>query len=140
MRIIRVLCVAVCLIICLTLSSCGKNAEITEHDVDIVEEGSAFINYEVKDDNVYLYCCVIVKNTSGDEKQFYIAGDFKDDEGLLLCESELTAHNTEDNSDVFTLSGKSEKQFNIVFIGDFAGVNQKHDRLLPKMEAIIIDS
>lgn len=124
----------------LTMLGCDKSIDVAEQCLSIDEENSFFTDCEVKNGKVYLYCEVSVSNTFEDEKKVSIIGDFRDDEGKLLSESELTAYNAEDSSEIFTVSGESEENFSIVFIGDFAGVNQKHDRLLPKMEIVIVDS
>ena len=126
-------------LICMLVIGCNKNDKESKEPLSIIKNDSTFIDFEVKNNKVYLYCDIKVRNTCEVEKQFYVVGNFKDDYGTLLFDSELTACNLNEDSTVFSIKGKSDEYFSIVFIGDFAEVEQKHDRNLPPMQIVIVD-
>lgn len=106
--------------------------------VYIISTESYYSDFSINDQVVEIKCSVVVKNTYDTEKTVKLTAHFPDDVGVLLKESQLFAKNCLDNSEIFTLPANSKKRIDVVFVGDFAGTNKKHDRLLPKISIIEI--
>ena len=100
---------------------------------------SYFSDFEVVDDNVYIYCTIMLTNTTSKERSFRVKGFFEDDvKGHLLLESELYAYD-EERETTFSLHANETKIFEICFIGKFGGRGIKKNRLLPEIEIIDVN-
>ncbi len=131
------------LLICFFLSlllfcfgSCKENTVTTadvEKEIVIDTEKSFFSDFQVKNDKVYIYCTVLMRNFGGEEKKVTLKGVFpKDAENGLLKQKELAGYTIDYSSEVFVVE-QGEHWIDVVFIGDFAGNNQKYSRLLPQI-------
>lgn len=100
---------------------------------------SYFSDFEVVDDNVYIYCTIVLTNTTSKERSFRLEVFFEDDvKGHLLLESELYAYG-EEKETTFSLHANETREFNICFAGKFGGRKIKKNRLLPKIEIIDVN-
>ena len=108
--------------------------------IEIIKAESYFHEFEVIDDTVYIRCYATIKNTFKEDKTIAISASFPEDvKNGLLKFSELDAYDADNEKEVFTIPKKSQQSFNIVFVGESAGGNTKHDRLLPEMKITIVD-
>ena len=122
----RALSLILCLLLLFSFISC------TAENVILVEDSSSFVDFSVKDENVYIDCYITLKNNTNKQKTVYIKGDFTDDvEGRLLKDAELYVYDGEKRE--FVIEPNSETRFDITFVGEFGGTNVKQDRLLPKI-------
>lgn len=113
----------------------------TEHcAVVIVKDGSYLSEFEVKDNEVHIYCVVSLKNNSSSSKEVKLVGNFeKEVENGLLKEDSLEAYFIEDNTNSIVISGNSDiKYIKIEFVGEYAGNAVLSDRMLPYIEIIEI--
>ena len=108
--------------------------------VSLVEKESYFSDFEVVGEAVYLRCYVTLKNTSSEEKRVSLTATSPDDvRGGLLITPDLYAINVDSCGGEFLIPPKTQKSFDIVFVGDFAGTKQKQDRLLPNIDITIVE-
>lgn len=126
--------------------------------LEVVKDTSYFSDYKVDGEKVYIYCAVTIKNSSSEEKTFKLNALFNDDVKLgliknsdlkgykanpdeikLLINGDLKGSNIDLSNDAFTIGKKDSGTFPVVFVGEFAGTNKKHDRLLPTIEITEIE-
>lgn len=124
----------------LTILMFGCNKENNTHTFILLDEtASYFSDFEVVNDNVYIYCTIVLTNTTSKESSFRVKGFFEDDvKGHLLLESELYAYG-EGMETTFSLHANETKAFEICFVGRFGGRYKKKNRLLPKIEIIDVN-
>jgi hypothetical protein len=103
-------------------------------NLQIIKNESYFSNFSVKGEKVYIKCEIMIKNSFLIAKTFKINAILKDDAQLGLLKSEnLIGYNQDLTSNEFKIKKKSTSTFSVVFVGDFAGINKKHDRNLPEI-------
>ncbi len=133
----KLLCV---LALFFTVMLFGCNKDNNTHNFILLDEtASYFSDFEVVGDKVYIYCTIVLTNTTSKECKFRIKGFFEDDvKGHLLLEGELYAYDKEKET-VFSLRANEKKTFEICFSGKFGGREIKNNRLLPEIEIIIVN-
>lgn len=115
------------LLFCLFLSSC-KQA-----DIYLNEEESFYSNFKVENDKVYIYCNVLIENPKKDNAQITLEGTFGNDvKNGLLKEATLQGYSIDCETSTFELV-KGDNIIEVVFIGEYGGNYQKHDKLLPQI-------
>lgn len=106
---------------------------IAQEKVCVSESDSWFSDFYVLNDKVYIECVVTVECSEATSIQLY--GCFPKDEGKLLKDALLLGQfgdSMDSLQDTAELpAGTTE--LHVYFIGDFAGTNQKQDRLLPTL-------
>ncbi|MDR0319959.1 MAG: hypothetical protein LBI28_00510 [Treponema sp.] len=108
-------------------------------DLELINEKSWLSDFEVIDDKVLIKCRITIKNNTGNDVKYKINAISRDDVDLGLLRNEIIEGYKEDLvTDVFTISANETVEERIIFVGDFAGNYQKHDRLLPKTINIIL--
>lgn len=101
-------------------------------DLEIIKDESCFSDFNVENDKVYIKCELKIKNISSKNKTFTLNAILKDDVLIGLIKNEnLQGFNTELTENKFIIDPKTSNTFSVIFIGDFAGTNRKHDRNLP---------
>lgn len=114
-------------IILLCICSCWKN------EISIDNDESFYSDFKIEDDKVYIYCNVLVKNPGNDNEKISLSGVFENDKKSGLLKKELLNGYSDDcETTEFNLK-RGDNQIEVVFIGDYAGTNQKYDRLLPRI-------
>jgi len=104
----------------------------TGGEIYVVEEKSWFSDFAVKEQKVHLYCHVAIRNDSGSEKTVQLTALFPEDDKRLLTESEVPAMQGE-KPQVFVVPANAIVEFEVDFVGDFAGTEIKQNRLLPEI-------
>ena len=100
---------------------------------------SYFSDFEVEGDKVFIKCRITLINTFDVEKAITLSAQLLEDVTIgLLKSSEIKALNEDGSERVFVLSPNESTSFEVVFIGEYAGTNQKHDRNLPEINIKII--
>ena len=100
------------------------------HRTEIDHDNSCFMDFRVEDEKVYIECVLTIESKMNYD--VYIEGYFPHDEGKLLKDRSIYAYDKETGSDRFKLV-RGTNSFSVVFVGDYAGTYQKHDRLLPNI-------
>ncbi|MBE7059630.1 MAG: hypothetical protein E7389_02265 [Ruminococcaceae bacterium] len=109
----------------LCFCSCQKK----EISVDYKE--SFYNSFKIENNKVYIYCSVLIKNPNKDVAKIELSGVFKNDvKNGLLKESLLSGYASDCETTEFNLKN-GDNRIEVVFIGNYAGKNQKYDRLLP---------
>ena len=122
-------------IVCMMLSLISCQAK----DIKLNEEKSFFSDFKIENDKVYIYCTLFIENKSDTEKVISLNASFeKDVEIGLLKEVLVSGCSLDESTQEFKLQ-EGENQLEVVFIGKYAGVDKKHDRLLPTIEIIEIE-
>ena len=122
----------------LLFSGCAKTP--VNKDVIVIDSESFYSDFEVKDDSVYIYCTLSLKNCTSRDMKFQIKGFFDDDvKGHLLTERVLFAHDDALET-VFFLRANEKKAFVVCFTGQYGGRPVKHDRLLPEIKIIPVSN
>ena len=129
-KILAFLCI---LCMMLSLFSCQVK------EIKLNEEKSYFSDFKIENDKVYIYCTLFIENKSDAEKVISLNASFeKDVENGLLKEALISGCSLDESTQKFQLQ-KGENQLDVVFVGEYAGADKKHDRLLPEIEIIEIE-
>ena len=121
-------------IFCMILSMFSCQAKDVNLDVVLNEEKSYFSDFKIENDKVYIYCTLFIKNKSDTEKVISLNAFFEKDVELgLLKEALVSGYSLDESTQEFQLK-KGENQLDVVFVGEYAGVDKKNDRLLPDIE------
>lgn len=121
--------------VCVMLSLLSCQAK----DIKLNEKKSIFSDYKIENDKVYIYCTLFIGNKSDTEKVISLKASFvKDVEDGLLKEALVSGVSLDESTQEFQLQ-KGENQVDVVFIGESAGADKKHDKLLPDIEITEIE-
>lgn len=134
----RLMSILLGLVFCLMLSSCADMDN--GKGVVLVEKDSFFSDFSIEDNEVKLYCHIVVNNQFGTKKFARFQGDFKNDvRGGLVVDQILTAYDPEDpNISQFVLQ-PGINSIDIVFVGEHGCSNVKQNRLLPPIYVVLMD-
>ena len=114
--------------IVLCLCSCQKRK------ISIDGKESFYSSFKIENNKVYIYCDVLIKNPNKDGAKISLSGIFDNDaKNGLLKESLLTGYASDFETTEFNLKN-GDNRIKVVFIGEYAGNNQKYDRLLPEIK------
>ena len=103
-------------------------------EIELNEEKSFFSDFKIENNKVYIYCTLFIENKSDTEKVISLKASFeKDVEIGLLKEALVSGYSLDESTQEFQLK-KGENQLDVVFVGEYAGVDKKNDRLLPDIE------
>lgn len=102
----------------------------------IINEESYFSDFYVKGDKVYIECEMSINSPRDCDIQ--LQGTFVRDEGKLLKNATVFAYDIESGSNSFHMV-RGTNRFRVVFIGDYGGIPQKFDRLLPEIKLIALN-
>lgn len=129
-KIVVFICIA-CM--ALSLFSCQSSY------IKLDKEDSFFSDFKVEDDKVYIYCTLFIENQSDIEKNVVLKASLDNDaKNGLLKEAVIDGYSVDRSTKTFKLKA-GENQIDVVFIGDYAGNEEKIDRLLPDIEIIEIE-
>ncbi len=110
-----------------------------EKEIGIDTEESFYSDFEVEDEQVLIYCTILIENPTKSEANITLSANFDDDVKLgLLEEASLDGYQPDLETKTFKLI-KGDNWIDVVFIGDYAGKNQKHDRLLPDIQLKVVE-
>ena len=124
-------CFAVILAVVCVLCSVIGFSSCEQNDVRLNEDKSFFSDFKIENDKVYLYCTLFVENLSETERTVILKASFEADvKNGLLKEALTVGYSFAEGAEEFRLQ-KGENQIDVVFIGEHAGGDQKHDRRLP---------
>lgn len=108
-----------------------------KNDVILIEEESFFLDYEIIDDEVWLRCRVTLCNAGNEDRTVKLRADFSEDVKTgLLKDGTLYASDISGTECVCAVGAGETETVEVVFIGEFGGTNQKHDRLLPEIQVV----
>lgn len=120
--------------ILMLLASCNRADQIY-----IDKNQSYFSDYEVENDKVFIKCHITLENTFQDEKMVTLSAKFPEDVTSGLLKSEKIKALNEDGSEMkFVLSPQASTSFDVVFVGEYSGTNQKDNRNLPEINIEIV--
>lgn len=124
-------CFAVILAVVCVLCSVIGFSSCEQNDIRLNEDKSFFSDFKIENDKVYLYCTLFVENSSKTERTVTLKASFEADvKNGLLKEALTVGYSFAEGAEEFRLQ-KGENQIDVVFIGEHAGGDQKHDRRLP---------
>ena len=107
--------------------------------IKLDKEDSFFSDFKVEEDKVYIYCTLFIENQSDIEKNVVLKASLDNDaKNGLLKEAVIDGYSVDGSTKTFKLKA-GENQIDVVFIGDYAGNEEKIDRLLPDIEIIEIE-
>ena len=119
----------------MSLASCSKANQIY-----VDKSQSYFSDFEVEDDKVFIKCHVTIENTFEDEKTVTLSAILPEDVTNGLLKNETVKALEEDGSEMeFVLLPNTSNSFDVVFVGEYAGTNQKANRLLPEIYIEIVE-
>lgn len=99
--------------------------------VSIDIEESFYSTFKIENSKVYIYCNVLIKNPNKNGVKIELAGMFNNDfKNGLLKDPLLNGYSADCETSTFELE-EGDNRIDVVFIGDYAGNNQKYDRMLP---------
>ena len=114
--------------IVLCLCSCHKR------EISVDNKESFCSDFKIENNKVYIYCNVLIKNPNEGSAKIALSGVFENDvKNGLLKEPLLNGYSSDLETAEFKLE-KGDNWIEVVFIGDYAGKNQKYDRLLPEIK------
>ena len=115
------------------------SCNIQKEPLVLIESDSSYSDYTVEEDTVFIKCTVAVKNRSDKDIRFKIIGSFPYDEGTLLKEKNITAKDRFSENAVFSIGANEQRTYDVVFVGNYAGTDQKYDRTLPEISFEIVE-
>jgi hypothetical protein len=119
----------------MSLASCSRANQIY-----VDKSQSYFSDYEVEDDKVFIKCHITIENTFKDEKVVTLSAILPEDVTNGLLKNETAKALKEDGSEMeFVLLPNTSNSFDVVFVGEYAGTNQKANRLLPEIDIEIVE-
>lgn len=105
----------------------------------VQKDNSYFYDFSVENNKVYIKCSITLKNTYKTDKTVRLFANMNDDVNSgLLKQAQIYALNEDGTKSIFTIKGNSKQTYDVIFVGDYAGTNKKHDRLLPDIKIEII--
>ena len=103
------------------------------------EDKSFFSDYYVEENIVKIKCYVTIKNTFHHTVKYELVAESPIDyERGLLAAPKLYVEGANGEKKQYTISQDSEDSFYVIFTGEFGGLNEKQDRLLPDIKIIVI--
>jgi hypothetical protein len=122
------------LLIVITSAMFFANDQKHHQTIEIIEMESFFTNFFVDSDKVYISCELLVRNTTNANQTIGLNAYIPEDvtQGLLKS-AELRGYKDDKETYKFCIP-KGEERIKVIFIGDFAGVKMKTNRMLPKIE------
>ena len=126
--------ILVVLLLVVLLGGCIAYLQLSE--MFIINEESFFSDFYIKGDKVYIECEMSIKSPRDCDIQ--LQGTFVRDEGKLLKNATIFAYDLESGSNIFHMM-RGTNSFRVVFIGDYGGIPQKFDRLLPEIKLIALN-
>ena len=128
----KLLIFSLVMIMVFALCSCQKK------EIRIDAEESFYCDFEVKDDKVLIYCTILIENPTNAEADIMLSANFENDvKSGLLKESPLDGYQSDLETKTFKLV-EGDNRVDVVFMGEYAGTYQKHDRLLPEIQLIVV--
>ena len=119
----------------MSFASCSRADQIY-----VDKSQSYFSDYEVEDDKVFIKCHITIENTFEDEKTVTLSAILPEDVTNGLLKNETIKALKEDGSEMeFVLLPNTSNSFDVVFVGEYAGTNQKANRLLPEINIEIVE-
>lgn len=119
----------------MSFASCSRADQIY-----VDKSQSYFSDYEVEDDKVFIKCHITIENTFEDEKTVTLSAILPEDVTNGLLKNETIKALKEDGSEMeFVLLPNTSNSFDVVFVGEYAGTNQKANRFLPEINIEIVE-
>lgn len=108
--------------------------------VMLLKEESYFDEFHVQGDKVFVDCSLVLRNDSDKDVSVKLRADMTEDKiNGLLTSSELYGCDRKGDEEFLVLAN-SKKEYQVSFVGDFGGKEQKVDRELPPIKVIVVDS
>ncbi len=114
--------------------SCEKNKE----DVKILKSDSWFHEFYIKDDKVFIKCEITIQNCGDKDRYINLLANMEEDKNNGLLKSSIVSGYDKKGNDKFFIPAKSKKNWEVLFIGDFAGKAVKQNRNLPMIDVVVI--
>ena len=118
------------------LCMCKK---VNEDEVKLLKSESFFDKFDVKGDQVYLKCYLMIQNNSGEDKYVHLSANMEEDAANGLLKSPIVSGADKNGSDSFLIKADSTKGYSVIFIGEYGGTLQKLNRNLPPIEIKVVD-
>ena len=108
-------------------------------EVSVNKEDSFFWSYDIVDNQVHIECYITLKNNTETDKTVTITAHFPNDvENRLLKYADLVAVDENGETAKFVVPAGVEQPFEVIFVGEWCGGNEKNDKLLPNLDITII--
>lgn len=122
-----------CIILFLIIAFCKMKP-----DIEIIsEQGGGIDNFYVEDDKVYITGGLTIKNNTKNNIKYSIIGTSDDDFEIGLLKSKLLiGYDEKLETNMFEIGGKETKTFNVTLVGEYNGICEKYDRLMPKLTIV----
>ena len=121
-------------LVLMLLTSCKATKKIY-----VEKNSSYFDSFEIRNDKVLISCHLTLINKYNADKTVMLSARLPEDVTIgLLKKEEISALNKDGSEITFLLPPNSKKSFDVVFIGEFAGTNQKYNRNLPEVDIKIV--
>ncbi len=109
-----------------------------KNEIRILERESFFDTFYVKDNQVFIECYVTIQNRSHHDEYVKLSANLKADAKHGLLKSSVVPGFHKKGSDRFLIKANSKKEYNVVFIGEFAGNPVKQNRELPPIDLTVV--
>jgi len=123
---------------------------LNEPTVRLVESESALRGFEVIDQKVHVMCTITLESTFDEDKTVELAALMPMEVELGLLQAPklyavqfrrirtANGYIRDVEGSKLVVPAESQMDFNVTFIGDFAGTVKKQDRFLPEIEITIL--
>lgn len=122
-----------CIILFLIIAFCK-----IKPDIEIIsKQGGGIHNFYVEDDKVYITGGLTIKNNTKNNIKYSIIGTSDDDFEIGLLKSKLLiGYDEKLETNMFEIGGKETQTFNVTLVGEYNGIYEKYDRLMPKLTIV----
>lgn len=111
----------------------------TTDKVYVNKKMSYFSDFEVENDKVFIKCYITLINKFDVEKTVTLSTKLPEDVTTGLLKTEEVKALNEDGSEIdFVIPPKTSKSFYVIFVGEYAGTNKKHDKNLSEINIKIV--
>lgn len=111
----------------------------THNEIAINYADSVFQNYYVENEIVHIICKITIENKSTSDAEVLLNAISDEDVGNgLLKKPEMCGIDTETGIAILKVEAGQLQEFIIDFQGEFAGNNQKYDRMIPDVLEIVL--
>ncbi|MCH5265592.1 MAG: hypothetical protein J1F02_06810 [Lachnospiraceae bacterium] len=114
----------------------SNTESMAKNNIKLLKNDSYFDKFYIKENKVFIKCELVIQNSGDKDEYIKLRANMESDYNNGLLKSPIVYGYNKKGNDEFLVPANSKKEYNVSFIGDFAGKKQKSNRNLPSIEII----